>query len=79
MALIAIRMEQEDLDRLKAQAAQKRIPYTIYARSLIVAALEDREVKDRAGRLRQAFEKRIVRPGDPAADAAEDAGEVGSR
>lgn len=43
MELLAIRMEDADLERLKARAAELRIPFTIYARSLIVTALNDKE------------------------------------
>lgn len=43
MALLAIRMEDEDLARLKEKAAELRIPFTIYARSLIVTALKKEE------------------------------------
>jgi len=39
MALLAIRMEQGDLERLKERAAELRIPFTVLARSLIVTAL----------------------------------------
>lgn len=41
MALIAIRMETEDLEALKDRAAELRIPFTVLARSLIVTALKE--------------------------------------
>ena len=41
MALLAIRMEDTDLQELKKQAEDKRIPFTIYARSLIVQGMKD--------------------------------------
>lgn len=40
MAIMAIRMEQEDLDQLKREAAEERVPYTIYARMLIVRGMK---------------------------------------
>jgi len=39
MALLAIRMEDADLARLKERAAELRIPFTVLARSLIVTSL----------------------------------------
>jgi predicted DNA binding CopG/RHH family protein len=41
MALLAIRIEQDDLDRLKEKAAELRIPFTIYARTLIVQGMKE--------------------------------------
>lgn len=41
MPLLAIRIEQEDLDRLKSQAEERRIPFSIYARTLIVQGMKD--------------------------------------
>lgn len=41
MALIAIRIEQADLVELKKQAEERRIPFTIYARSLIIQGMKN--------------------------------------
>lgn len=45
MALLAIRMDQADLDDLKATAEELRIPFTVLARSLIVQVLKERKTK----------------------------------
>ena len=45
MALLSIRMEDTDLEKLKVKVADLGITFTIYARSLIVQALEDEEEK----------------------------------
>lgn len=46
MALLAIRMEQEDLDRLKKEASAKRVPFTIYARMLICQGLQEEKKEE---------------------------------
>jgi hypothetical protein len=45
MALVALRMEQSDLDQLREQAAAMRVPYTVLARALIVQGLRMKELK----------------------------------
>lgn len=42
MALIAIRMEQADLEQLKKEAAEERVPFTIYARMLIIRGMKEK-------------------------------------
>lgn len=50
MALLAVRMEQADLDDLKAKAEELRIPFTVLARSLIVQALKEKNTKNLGSR-----------------------------